>query len=173
MNRPYAVEIKTKYQRVIDEMIAGDKGPDPQHVNQIMTYISLAHFYGKEYWPDLDECIGGSLLYVSRDNPSITKEFKFKFDKDWWETGTKRLLDWKALFIEGTLPDKPEGFMWSKGACKFCKFKKHGCKPDFQDNVTELSKSNAIDWANEHYNFEYDYEDTRQKVLNRWIKENE
>jgi hypothetical protein len=173
MNRPYAVEIKTKYQRVIDQMLAGEKGPDDQHVNQVMTYISLAHDYGKNYWPDLEDCIEGSLLYVSRDNPSITKEFKFKYDPEWWEQGKQRLLDWKNLFIDGTLPEKPKDFMWSKGACKFCKFKKNGCKPDFQESVTELSKSNALNWATEHYGSEYDYEETRQFVLNRWIKENE
>jgi hypothetical protein len=170
INRPYVVEIKSKYQRVLDEMLTGDKGPDDQHINQVMTYISLVNKYGKEYWPDLDECIGGSLLYVSRDNPSITKEFKFQFDKEWWESGTKRLEDWKQYFLDGILPEKPENFMWSKGPCKYCKFKKHGCKPDFQNDVTELSKSNSIDWA-EKLRPDYDYEETRNAVLARWIKE--
>lgn len=172
MNRPYVVEIKSKYQRIIDEMIAGERGPDDQHINQVMTYISLANNYGKDYWPDLDDCIAGSLLYVSRDNPSITKEFKFTYDPDWWETGKQRLIDWKTLYIDGKIPEKPKGFMWSKGACKYCKFKKHACKPDFQNDVTDISKSNAIDWAKEVWP-DYDYETTRDKVLKRWIKENE
>lgn len=172
MNRPYVVEIKSKYQRIIDEMIAGERGPDDQHINQVMTYISLANNYGKDYWPDLDDCIAGSLLYVSRDNPSITKEFKFTYDPDWWKKGKQRLIDWKTLYIDGKIPEKPKGFMWSKGACKYCKFKKHACKPDFQNDVTDISKSNAIDWAKEVWP-DYDYETTRDKVLKRWIKENE
>ena len=132
--------------------------------------IVLANKYGKDYWPKLDDCIAGSLLYVSRDNPSITKEFKFKFDSEWWDKGIQRLENWKSYFIDEVLPEKPENFMWSKGACQYCKFKKHGCKPDFQEGVTKLEKSNAINWAAE-LRGEYNYEETRQAVLSRWIKE--
>jgi len=171
INRPYVIEIKTKYQRIIDEMIAGERGFDQQHKNQIMTYISLVHEYGKEYWPELDDCIAGSILYVSRDNPSITVEYKFKYDPKWWEEGKARLLDWKELFIEGELPEKPEDFMWSKGACQYCDYKKHACKPDFQENITKLEDSNGIEFA-KSVRKGYDYEETRQQVLNRWIKNN-
>jgi hypothetical protein len=171
INRPYVIEIKTKYQRIIDEMKAGERGYDAQHKNQVMTYISLVHKYGKEYWPELDDCISGSILYVSRDNPSDTCEFKFNYDPKWWEEGQARLLDWKELFIEGTLPDKPEGFMWSKGACQYCDFKKNACKPDYQQGVTKLAESNGIEFA-KSLRKGYDYEETRQQVLNRWIKNN-
>lgn len=171
MNRPYVVEIKTKYQRIIDEMIAGERGYDQQHKNQVMTYISLVHKYGKEYWPELDECIGGSILYVSRDNPSVTVEFKFRYNPKWWQEGQDRLLDWKQMFIDGELPEKPKEFMWSKGACQYCDFKKHACKPDFQDGITKLEDSHGIEFA-KSIRKSYDYQETRQKVLDRWIKDN-
>ena len=170
-NRPYALEIKSKYGRVIEEMQRGDRGPDPQHINQLMTYISLIHDYGQEYWPDMDKCLGGSLLYVSRDDPSQTFEFKFKYNPKWWEEGLKRLENWQEIFLNEELPPRPEGFMWSKGACKYCPVKRNCCKPDYKDGIISLKDSHGIEWAKEVYSFDYSYEETRQAVLDRWVNE--
>lgn len=170
-NKPHAVEIKTKYNSAIEEMIAGERSFDPQHKNQLMTYISLCRDYGHLYWPELDKCDSGTILYISRDKPSFTYEFNFQYDEDWWKQGKARLEEWKQDFIEDRLPEKPENFMWSKGPCQYCDYKKHACKPDFQNKVTELSKSNGINWAKEHY-ADYDYKKQKENVIERWINAN-
>lgn len=178
-NKPHAVEVKTKYQRVIDEMIAGERSYDPQHKNQLMTYISLCHDYGQELWPELDKCDSGTIIYISRDNPSITFEFQFEYDENWWKEGKKTLEEWKQYFLSDRLPEKPEHFMWSKGPCQYCDYKKHACKPDFQQGVDKMRDSNGILWAEEHYGkweedeetgetSGYDYKTQIDTVLERW-----
>lgn len=169
-NRPYALEIKSKYGRVIEEMQRGDREPDPQHVNQLMTYISLIHMYGKEHWPDMDKCMGGSLLYVSRDDPSQTFEFKLKYNQKWLDEGLARLEKWQGYFLDETIPERQEHFMWSKGACQYCPMKREACKKDFKDGITDMSKSHGIAYA-KTIRKNYDYKETREAVLERWIKD--
>jgi len=171
-NRPYVVELKTKFQNKIDMMKAGEIGPDKQHINQIKTYIALVHNYGHEYWPDMDECIAGSILYISRDKPSDTVEFKFKYDPEWWEEGIARLEEWNNYFIQDIIPPKPENFMWSKGPCQYCPMKKEICKPDFTNKIENLSESHGIEWTKK-VRGDYNYKETRQAVLNRWKVEDE
>lgn len=169
-NKPHAVEIKTKYNSAIEEMIAGERSFDPQHKSQLMTYISLCRDYGHIFWPELDKCDSGTILYVSRDKPSLTYEFHFDYEEDWWKEGKDRLLEWKEYFLNDILPEKPENFMWSKGPCQYCDYKKHACKPDFKEGITKLSESNGIKWAEEHYG-EYSFEAQKENVIERWINE--
>lgn len=168
-NKPHPVEIKTKYNSAIEEMIAGERSFDPQHKNQLMTYISLCRDYGHLYWPELDKCDSGTILYISRDKPSLTYEFNFQYDENWWKEGKKRLEEWKQEFIEDRLPERPENFMWSKGACQYCDYKKHACKPDFQEGIDKISESNGIKWAESHYS-KYDFEQQKNNVIERWIE---
>jgi CRISPR/Cas system-associated exonuclease Cas4 (RecB family) len=172
VNRPYAVEIKSKYQRVIDKMKMGEQSYDPQHKNQLMTYISLIHHYGQEYWPELEPCMGGSIIYVSRDDPSQIHEFKFTYDPDWWKEGLARLEEWQDYFKDEVLPPRPEGFMWSKGPCQYCNYKKYCCKPDDKAGITKMNESHGIEYANSVRKGGYDYQTTRQATLDRWMKEN-
>lgn len=166
-NKPHCIEIKTKYQKVIDQMKAGEKSYDPQHYNQLMTYMSLCREKQHEFWPDLELCDQGTLVYASRDDHSQIYEFTFNYDEDWWKNGVKTLEEWQEEFLYGRLPERPEHFMWSKGPCQYCPFKKHACKPDFQDGITELKNSHGIEWAKEVYG-EYDYQEQRNKTLERW-----
>ena len=152
-------------------MQRGDRGPDPQHINQLMTYISLIHMYGHEYWPDMDKCMGGSLLYVSRDDPSQSFEFKFKYDEKWINAGLARLEEWQGYFLDEKLPERPEHFMWSKGACQYCPYNKNACKPDWKEGITDMSESHGIEYA-KSVRPNYNYQETREAVLKRWIEDN-
>lgn len=42
-NRGHVVEVKSKALKVVQEMRMGQRGPDDKHVNQVKTYIGLAH----------------------------------------------------------------------------------------------------------------------------------
>jgi hypothetical protein len=116
--------------------------------------------------------VDGSLYYVARDDWNVTHEFFFGYDKNFTEEGKRRLVEWKEHFKEGTLPPRPDGWMWSKEPypCRFCPYKKHACKPDDKEMVERLEDSHAIEYAQSIWP-DYDYEATRATVLDRWIQD--
>jgi hypothetical protein len=132
--RPHVVEVKSKSQTKIDEMKSGQRGPDPKHRLQCLTYVSFAHEQHpwksaqvcRETWRipndgvclihnssdcltviDLEPCESGSIFYVSRDDPSQTHEFFFKREPDFLEQGRAKIKEWKESFEAGLLPDRP------------------------------------------------------------------
>jgi hypothetical protein len=169
-NKPHPVEIKTKDHDVVEKMQNGKKSYDEPHRRQALTYIGLTHD-NSEQFPDLDICTSGSLLYVSRNRPHFTHEFKFQYSASFMEQGRAKLSEWKESFLEGILPLRPNDWKWTEQPCRFCNFKK-ACKQDVKDKITELSKSNTIKFAKE-IRPEYDYDQMRFEVLNRWNPETE
>jgi hypothetical protein len=203
--RPHIVEVKSKAHDKVLEMQRLQRGPDPAHRRQCLTYIGFAHEYHpfrqvavcRETWRiahpkkhvrggicrvhnsikcvdiiSLDRCIDGSIYYVSRDDPSVTHEFTFTYDPSFMEAGREKLEEWRELYKLNLLPDRPrhkDGKVvgWSELPCKFCDLKKHVCKPDYQQHITMLSNSNALDFSQGIWP-DYDNQDTRQKVLERW-----
>lgn len=166
-NKPHVVEVKTKAHDVVKQMKQGERGPDVKHTRQCKTYIGLAH-ENAHYWPNLLPCETGTIYYLSRDDPSYTHEFFYEYDPSFMAAGREKLKEWQEAFIQGELPPHPfKGKEWSIEPCKYCPFKKFACKPDQIDGITRLSESHAIEFAEEVYG-EYDYESTRQEVLDRW-----
>ncbi len=121
----------------------------------------------------LDRCIDGTIFYVSRDNPSNTHEFTFTYDAGFMDRGRERLLQWREAFEGDILPDRPrkeDGKLvgWSELPCKWCDFKKHVCKPDWQnEKLTDLRQSAALEFT-KTLRKDYDYDKTKQTVKKRW-----
>lgn len=162
------VDIKSKDDRTIKQMRVAALEYDPKHYAQIQAYIYLCNLAHKEMgWADmgLKPAKGGILFYVSRENPRNT--FEYYFDADWpgINRAVSKLRDWKEAFIFDTLPPRND-WKWSKFPCQFCVFKKRACKPDNKEEVGHLSVSHGIEWTQSVR--EYSYDDTREKVLNRW-----
>lgn len=171
-NKPLVVEVKTKWQRVIDDMKLGKKGPDQAHINQLKTQLGFVRLYQDQMWPGLDPVTHGYVYYLSRDNPSDTAEFRVDYDEKFFNQGVERLKQFKGFFLEDVLPEinpskkHPMGWRWSYEPCKYCPAKKI-CQTDFKSGVTNLSDSTGIKESakiREHY----DFEAAKRRVLKRW-----
>lgn len=178
------VEIKTKYQAVIDLMKLGSRGPDDNHVSQLKTQLALVYYAvkSKAFAPDCDLPTHGYLFYLSRDRPSDTAEFRVDLDLRFFEAGIQRLKDWKEFFIDNVLPENPkgrrtnnfghpmgeEGFKWSQNPCQLCGFKRT-CQLDYRADTHELSKSVGID-RTRVIREDYDPQEARKRVLETWAE---
>lgn len=177
-DRPHVVEVKTKAHEVVLAMKRLQRGPDDKHVRQCKTYIGRAHEEA-DRWPDYKPCMSGTIYYCSRDDPEFTRSFFYSYDPNFMAQGRARLAAWRDNFQRGELPEHPFGGKeWSQLPCKWCKYKKHACKPDEtrkvegkKEPITRLRDSHGIDWADEVYDFNYDYDKTRKAVLDRWNAE--
>lgn len=175
--RGHVVEVKSKDHDVVVAMRNGERGPDPEHIRQLKTYIGMANEASTALWPDLDPPETGSIYYLSRNRPNITAEFFYHMDDDIIADGKAKLATWKDMFINDELPARPHDWMWTAEPCKYCQYKnlkledgtKAGCKQDDLDDVTKLSESSTIRFASE-LNTEYEYDLAKTAVLARWKK---
>lgn len=173
-NQPVPIEIKSKYQEVIEEMQAGIRKPDDGHIFQLKVQLALVRNAQEtgELWSDLDLVTHGYIYYLSRDRPFETAEFRVDYDKRFFELGVERLKEWQQMFKDDVLPSEnpskrhPYGWRWSYPPCQWCDYKKT-CKLDFEQGTTELSDSVGINRA-KLVNESYDYESARKRVLDRW-----
>lgn len=190
--RPHIIEVKSKAHDKVLEMQRLQREADPAHRLQCLTYIGFAHEFHpwKHVWVDeqswrivkpntdgafrltLEPCIDGSIYYVSRDDPSVTHEFTFTYDSKFMAEGRDTLEEWREHFRLDLIPDRPRHkdstlVGWSELPCKYCDFKKHVCKPDYQQKVALGKLSNAIEHT-KSIRPSYDHEGTRKKVLGRW-----
>lgn len=174
LNRPLPIEIKSKYQEVIEEMQLGIRKPDEGHIFQLKVQLALVRDAQEkgELWSDLDLVTHGYIYYLSRDKPFETAEFRVDYDKRFFELGVEQLKEWQQMFKDGVLPSEnpskrhPYGWRWSYPPCQWCDYKKT-CKLDFEHGTTELSESVGINRA-KLVNPDYDYEAARKRVLDRW-----
>lgn len=161
----HVVEIKTKGEEKVNEMTAGLRSYDELHKVQLFTYMGLLTVGELQEIPPIT---GGSILYLSRDNPSNICEYRFDVpDKSFFDEGVAKLKDWRESFLSDTLPERPKDWKWTENPCKYCKFKKFVCKPDHKAGVTKLSESKGIDFAKE-IRENYDYETVIKEVYERW-----
>ena len=171
-NKPLPIEIKTKYDKVIEQMRVGAVGPDPSHVRQLKVQLSLVALEQEKLWPGLDPITHGYIYYLSRDMPSKTAEFRVDLDQKFFEVGIEQLKSWRKSFLDDDLPSRnpskkhPMGWRWSYPPCNWCSFKKT-CQLDHQAGVSEISESIGIDQAIS-IRPNYDPEAARQRVLSRW-----
>lgn len=177
------IEIKTKYQTVIDDMKLGKRGPDLAHIFQLKTQLALVYFAMKsgKIWKGYEPPKYGYIYYLSRDRPSDTAEFRVDLDLKFFHEGVARLKQWKQFFLDDVLPEEPKGkrttnfghpmgdagFKWSQLPCQWCDFKKT-CQLDFRQSTTKLSESVGIDRTRVQRK-EYDPEEARKRVIERWI----
>lgn len=164
------VDIKSKTDEAIKKMQVAALDYEERHYAQIQSYIYLCTLYHEEMgWADmgLQPARGASLYYVSRENPRNTCEFYFPANWPLINAALDRMRDWKEAFLSDRLPPRDKAWRWTQEPCKWCVFKKFGCKPDNKDKVATLSGSNIIQWSNEQT--DYSLEQMKEKVLARWI----
>jgi hypothetical protein len=119
---------------------------------------------------ELEPPTTGSVYYHSRERPRVTQEWIFELPDGFIETGRAVLAEARAHFEAGTIPPHPfDGKQWSELPCKWCDFKKHACKPDQKDKITQLSQSHGISFAREVTEDAYDYEHHHKTVIDRWL----
>ncbi len=170
--RPVPVEVKSKALDKVREMIMGNRGPDEQHLAQLKVQLYFLEKHQAKWWPDLEPVQFGVLYYLSRDDPSVNKEFVVPLDKEWVEERLEILKSWRDDFLSGELvsthtKSHPLGWKWSEGPCKFCEYKRDICKPDFKAGITDLGASHGIKYTTEK-RAEYDYGKARKAVEERW-----
>jgi CRISPR/Cas system-associated exonuclease Cas4 (RecB family) len=174
-NKPLPVEIKSKYQEIIDEMKLGKRGPDPGHVFQLKVQLALVKLDAHRLWPHLDPVTHGYIYYVSRNRPDDTAEFRVDLDEKFFRVGVERLKQWKAWFQEDFLPSEnpskrhPMGWRWSYPPCQWCDFKKT-CQLDHESKRDSLSESIGVDRAR-MVRPNYDPESAKLRVLARWQRD--
>jgi len=176
------IEIKSKYQAAIEEMLLGKRGPDIKHVYQLKTQLALifnAMSDGK-VWKDLDPPTHGYIYYLSRDKPSNTAEFRVDLDVKFFHEGISKLKRWKGWFLDDYLPEDPKGkrttnfghplgnlgFKWSQLPCQWCDYKKT-CQLDFRQNNQSLSASVGVERTRVHRP-DYDPAKAVEEVKARW-----
>lgn len=164
------VDVKSKTQKVLDEMLSGQRSYEPKNYLQVQAYLYLCNKFHKEMgWEDMGllPANGAYIYYVSRENPRSAKEFFVPINWDVINNGVEKLKEWQIHFIEQTLPERPKSWRWTEEPCKWCVFKKEVCKPDYKEKIQVLSESNAIKVATK-LRKDYDYKEIRKEVESRW-----
>lgn len=164
------VDVKSKSKEVIDKMKTGSQGYYPEHFAQIQGYLYLCNkFYDTMNWAELGfhRPLGGIIYYVSRENPRHTHEFYVDIDWEFIQRGINNLTLWKEHFVNGTIPERDKTWKWTEDPCKWCKFKKHACKPDTKALTVRISDSEAIGFA-QNLNPSYDVKERQKEVAKRW-----
>jgi len=165
------VEIKTKKNSVIEYMKVGGQSYDENHYYQLQAYtLWCVQNHKKMGWDILGLKLaqGGTIYYVSREDPRNTHEFYVEFDYVLAQEAAERLKQWRQNFLEDELPERPKGWKWTDKPCQWCPFKKHICKPDYQQDIVKLSESNGVQFAQAH-SASYNVENIRRKVEERWM----
>ena len=173
-NKPVPVEVKSKFQKDIDAMQVGARGPDLRHIFQIKVQLALVRLRQDKLWPKLEPVTHGYIYYVSRDRPTETAEYRVDYDQRFFELGVEQLKQWRGWFLEGFLPSlnpskkHPMGWRWSYAPCQYCSFKKT-CQLDHREGVTDLNGSIGIP-RTQAIRPDYDPELAHRRVIKRWSK---
>jgi hypothetical protein len=163
------VDVKSKSEKKIREMQDGNPPDDGEYRTQVMIYTwGCIQIHEQMGWADmgLKPAIGGSILYVSRDNPRNSYEVWVPYEESYVQELLDDLLEWKAQFLAGRLPPRPKEWRWTEQPCKWCDFKKM-CKQDIRDDVNVLYDSCTVKFARE-VDPGYDPEKNRRMVVKRW-----
>lgn len=127
----------------------------------------------------------GRLYYVSRDDPTQTKEFFYEYDPQFMRVGRARLKSYQQNWIDGVLPQThfsgkhPFGWNWTTAdsPCRWCDFGTNvgnrTCQVDHlraveNNSLLPLVDSDAISEAR-LVRPEYDFDLIRTAVEKRWI----
>jgi CRISPR/Cas system-associated exonuclease Cas4 (RecB family) len=163
------VDVKSKADRIIDEMRHGTTSWQPEHRAQVVCYTYLCRLHHvAEGWDALGlrPAEGGFLYYVSRDNPAHGIELWVEYNEDEVVEAVATLAVWQENFLNEKLPPRDKNWRWMETPCKWCDFKKV-CKDDMRNGVEELKQSRAIELAlaaDPQYNFD----EVKKKVTKRW-----
>lgn len=169
---PYVlpVDVKSKSKEVIDKMKLGTQGYYNDHYAQVQAYIYLCDkFYGTMNWEakGWGRPKGAVIYYASRENPRHTHEFFVEKDDEFIDRGVNALLQLQENWKTGILPQRPKDWKWMEDPCKWCRFKKNVCKPDWKKDVVSIDESAAIEFTKK-IRPTYNIEDIKKGVSDRW-----
>lgn len=165
------IEVKTKSEKVIEQMKVGAKDYDELHYNQLQAYIFYCiNEHDKNGWGELDlkPARGGIILYISRDNPRNMVHFYVEADTELMLSANAKLGLWKQHFLNDDLPLRPKEWKWTQEPCKWCPFKKNICKPDHLEGIVKLSESHGVAFA-KNIDPSYNLDNIRERISERWI----
>lgn len=119
----------------------------------------------------------GEIYYWSRSWPRKTKSFYFEHDQAFMDAGLDVLAATRQSYIDDEIPERPDHFQWSLGACKFCNFKifcredsgvpGRKRKPDPKLVRTKLTESAGVDHTRT-VRPHYDPDVVRARVFEEW-----
>lgn len=163
------VDVKSKADRIIDDMKLGGTMWQPEHRAQVICYTYLIRKFHVELGYaklGLRPAEGGFIYYVSRDNPAHGIEFWVEYDEEEVDVALSLLAEWRENYIEGILPPRDKSWRWMEQPCKWCDFKKI-CKEDNRNGIERLEDSVALPLAlvaDPQYNFG----EVKEQVIKRW-----
>lgn len=163
-------DVKSKNHDVVQEMQLGRRSYEEKHYLQVQAYIYLCNLFHEQMGWDamgLKPANGGYIYYASRQNPRTAHGFYVKADWELIERGTELLLEWREFFIQDQLPERPKDWRWTAEPCKWCPMKRHACKPDYKEKITNLRESKGVEWV-QNFRPDYDYDKTKEEVIDRW-----
>lgn len=163
-------DIKSKKHEIVQEMQLGRRPYENKHYLQVQGYIYLCRLFHEDMGWDamgLKPAESAYIFYASRQDPTVNHAFYVKADMELIARGADLLREWRQDFIGNNLPERPKDWRWTEEPCKWCPMKKYACKPDNKEKITDLSESNAIQFAQE-LRTNYNFEEIKEEVLNRW-----
>jgi hypothetical protein len=164
------VDVKSKAHDVVEDMRNKRKSYEQKHYLQVQAYLYFCNlFHEKMGWDKmgLKPATGGFIYYASRQDPRTTAEFWIPIDWDLINNGVEFLKEQKENFLNGKLPERPKDWKWTEEPCKWCVYKKHACKPDYKNKITELKNSNAINFAKTLRSL-YNFDEIKEEVEKAW-----
>ena len=164
------VDVKSKKHEIVQEMQLGRRLYEEKHYLQLQAYLYLCNLFHRDMgWQEmgLNPAEGGYIYYASRQDPRTAHAFFVKIDWELINRGRTLLQDWRDMFLQNSLPERPKEWRWTEEPCKWCPMKKYACKPDNKDKITDLRESNAIKFAKE-LRLNYNYDEIKQEVIDRW-----
>jgi hypothetical protein len=111
----------------------------------------------------------GTLVYSSREDPFCVVSYYIMYDKDFIDSGKKKLKELRGFFERDEIPPhvrEGESAKWSVGQCQYCSEKRR-CKVDYKEKRKHLSESEVVNFTKSIRPW-YSYQDARAVVFDRW-----
>jgi len=164
------IDIKSKKHDVVQQMQMGQQSYEEKDYLQLQAYLYLCNLFHVDMGWDslgLKPAQGGFILYASRQDPSVRKEFWIPIDWKVINEGIDKLKQWQENFLQGSLPARPKEWRWTEEPCKWCQFKPQACKPDYKAKTENLMESKAIEFT-QSLRKDYNFDEIKEEVLKRW-----
>lgn len=140
-------------------------------------YADVSDLHQSEFNFHLDPPISGEIYYWSRSWPRKTKSFYYEHDRPFMDAGLDVLARARQAYIDDRIPERPEHFQWSMGACKQCRYRP-SCRLDsgLAPRQKKARSENVRHKLTESANVErtlamrprYDPQAVRERVLQEW-----
>ena len=103
-------------------------------------------------------------MHGSRSGNSF--EFIIEFNEEEYNKAISLLVEWKNMYQQDALPERPKEWLWTQEPCKYCAVKKL-CKQDLKDQTWTMSDSCAVGYA-KSIDKKYDFKALKERTIKRW-----